>query len=335
MTQQVSASVPIKVARQNYYATMAIDITGSLAQAYDSESGTVTPDWKTNTSARPTLTPRIICATTYSAVSYEWYRDGVFIGSASGGSEDKNLYSIDSATGALTILDNLVSASNLDPDTFECKATVKVNNMNYELRRGVSATLLPLSSNGYVVLVSGSKGTALGSDNTSTVLTATPYYAGKPASGLTYQWYKGGDAISSATSATYEVKRDDVDWEQLFRVIVKDANGNTVGIGGIQITDQADNYAMQASIDGDVSETRAATVKMQLRQRKSADSAWSNLAVAAAYTAALYDVADTDSKRIASGTLGSDGSGSFTVDYTTMTGASVESGMIEITATWN
>jgi len=333
MGQTVSASVPIKIARQNYYATLAIDITGSLAQAYDPDGGVCTPDWGVAAN-QPTLTPRIICATTYAVTSYEWYRDGVSIGSSTGGATDTATFSIDATTGALTIKKNLVSAANLDPDTFECEAVIKVNGMSYTMRRGVSATLLPLSSNGYVVLVSASDGTALDSSKTSTTLTAMAYYSGEETSGLSHQWYKGGEAISGAASKSYEVSRDDVDWEQLFRVMVKDASGNVIGIGGIQVTDQADNYAVMAGISGDVSESTPATITMQLRERKSAGSAWTDFAKAATYTAALYDVADTDTTQVATGTLGADGSGSFTVSYSQMTAAGVESGMVEITARW-
>lgn len=333
MTQTVSASVPIRVARQNYYATLAIDVSGSLAQAYNSDTGTVMPDWSVAAN-RPTLTPRIICAASYSVVSYEWYRDGTYIGSSTGGSEDTSAYSIDSSTGALTILKNLVSAANLDPDTFECEAVIKVNGMSYTMRRGVSATLLPLSSNGYVVLVSADS-TALDSSNTSTALEAEVYYGGSlVATGLTYQWYKGSDAISSATNAKYTVSRDDVDWEEYYRVIVKDSSGAVIGIGGIQITDQADNYAMEISVDSDVVSDTPATVTMQLMQRKSADSEWSKLSAAASYKAVVYDVADTDTTQIASGTLSSSGYGTFTVSESTLTGAGIESGMIRATATW-
>lgn len=332
MTETVSASLPIKIARQNYYATMAIDLKGSLTQAYDTDSGTPTPDWSVAAN-RPTLTPRIICAATYSVVGYTWYRDNTLIGTSGSGASDTKLYQIGS-DGSLTILDNLVSAANLDPDTFTCKATISVNGVEYKLERAISATLLPLSSNGYVVTVSGSNGTALDSDTTSTTLTATVYYGGEESGSLTYQWYKGGTAISSATSKSLAVSRDDVDWEQLYRVVVKDTNGNTVGIGGIQVTDQADNYALQASISGEISSSTPATVKMQLRQRKSAADAWTDLGVAATYKAAVYDVADTDTKDLTSGTLGSDGSGSFTISYTAMTSAGIESGMVEITATW-
>lgn len=334
MTQQVSASVPIRVARQNYYATLAIDIKGSLSQAYDPDSGTVTPDWKEEAN-RPVLTPKIVCATAYSLVSYEWYRDGTLIASTSDGSVDNETYTIDRTTGALTICKNLVSDSNLDPDTFECKATIKVDNINYTMRRSVSATLLPLSSNGYVVLVTANS-TALDSTNTSTVLTAEVYYGGKlVTSGLQYQWYKGGTAISGATNAKYTVSRDDVDWEQYYRVIVKDASGNIIGIGGTQVTDQADNYALLATIDGDVDEEDGATIYLQLRQRKSADAVWKDLAVAADYTAALYDVADTDTNdKLKTGTLSDTGYGSFIVTYAQMKSAKVESGMVEVTATW-
>lgn len=340
MTQTVSASVAIRVARQNYYATLALDVTGSLSQAWNSETGKPTPDWTVEAN-QPTITPRIVTPTGlgYKLVSVVWYRDNVEIGTLAG-ADDTGTYAI-SQSGALTIKKNLVSASNLDPDTFTCEAVVSINGVRYTLQRAISATLLPLSGSGYVLTVTASNGTALGGSAEgsvieSTTLTATVYYGGSgsaTSSVSSYKWYKGGEAISGSTTSTLAVARDDVSWEQLFRVEALDARGNVLAIGGIQITDQADNYALQAVVSDDVSDSQEATVSMTLRKRDSAASAWTDFAQNADYTAYIYDVADTDSTALTTGTL-TGGKGSFKVTMAQMEAAGVESGMIEVTASW-
>lgn len=333
--QTASASVAIKVARQNYYATLALNVTGSLSQAWNSETQKPTPDWSEEAN-QPTITPKIVCGTSYLMTAVNWYRDGNLIASLAG-VKDESLYKIDSTTGALTIIDNLISAANLDPDTFTCEVTINVNNVNYTIQRAVSATLLPLSSNGYVLLVTATNGTALDGETTETTLKATVYYAGSGTSTTSvssYKWYKGGTEISGANSETYKVTRDAVDWEQLFRVEALDADGNVLAIGGIQITDQADNYALEATVDSDVSESKAATVQLVLRKRETGASEWTDFAQDATYKAYIYDVADTDQTALSSGTL-TGGKGSFTVTMSQMTAANIESGMIEVVASWS
>lgn len=340
----VSASVAIKKDRQNNYATLAIDVQGSLSQFYNAQTKEVTPNWGDGTTATansPVLTPNISCSTEYTVSGYTWLRDGVVVATGTSVvSGYEKVYKFDGNTGALTIIANLASPTNTDPDTFTCQAAIIVDNITYNMERSISAAILPMSSSGYALVITASEGTALSSSNETTELTATVYNGkGDVVTDLTdfsFKWFKG--STQECTTQTYKISREDVSWEQVFRCVLYKGSGDNaseLAIATTIITDQADNYMLSAKCSGNVTSDTPATISGQLFQRSGTE--WVKFSKAASYDAVLFDNSDTDKQTVSSGTLSESGAYSFEVSESMMnaTGNGIESGNIEITAYWD
>lgn len=302
MANTVSAVIAIRKDRQNDYATLAIDVNGSLAQYYNGTQAV--PDW--STTGGPTLTPKIVSGKNNVTINkVTWTYNGTDV------TQLGNKFEVNSTDHSLKIKTNLASADNQDPDTFTCLVEVTIDNVKYQMQRSVSAVILPMSQNGYAAILTATT-TALGGGTESTTITLKVYDGnGKDATGSMkkIRWFKGDTELTAnANKTTLVVNRSDVSWEQLYRVQVfeKASDKDPKTVAAIVITDQADTYMLAYTVDKSVSETENGQVTIQLKEFK--DGAWGNLAVKAAYTANLYDLQDTDQGEVANGNTLEDGS---------------------------
>lgn len=339
--QTASASVPIRVARQNIYATLAFQLTGSLAQAFNGSK--CTPDW-TQEKNQPSIKPVISVpsSVTVTSVVYTWKRNDKAggttdsIGDSTVGAKNyTDLFTI-ASDGTLTIIGNLASEANTDPDTLTCEVSATIGGQSVVMTRSISCTLLPQSSAGYMVTIDADN-TVLSSTATSCKLTAHLWNcdSGTEVSSNDVKWaWENGDGDSKGTTNSITVSRDDVDWEQLYRVEAT-VDGSVVGVGTVTVQDVADNYKLEISIDGEVSSNQSATVTIALMQRKSDADGWTDFAPSGAtYTAKVLDTEDTDVGTLKADAELTDGKATFPVDYDTITGYKVYAGYVNVTAKW-
>lgn len=374
---RISCAVPFQVAQQNHYATLSIDVTNRLAQGWDGNNVVNAWDDRTETNAtkkaalqanQPILTPNVIVGGGFSLTDRKvtWYRldtaadqigDSTKITEITIDESDNNEYELPSkdykynpATGALRIVRNLASDTNQDADTFVCKVTgnVKGTPLASPLMRAVQATIMPVGADGYLVVVDAHNGTdaqstTLSSDVKETWLRCSIFAANGTSSASTpqYTWRKGGSAWTpTATNGASIVKvvRDDVDWQEVFSCSVE-IDGAQIGIGSITITDQADDYKVEADITGVISSGNTSTGLLSFNVFKDTVDGlgigqWQTFSFNGSYVVKLLDSANSQVHQHSAGDMSTTDNGHKEIQLKTEDMHGIEAGTLRVEVEW-
>ena len=142
MAENYSAqnSITIKRLRSNDSLMLTFENNGiPLFQAVDEESGAVSPDWSIAAN-QPVRTPKVTSARglAVSLSGHSWAYNGValnFNGAESGGwkKDSTGKFSLNTSTGAIKIVGNLASKTNIAGDTLTYSCVASTAGVEYNL----------------------------------------------------------------------------------------------------------------------------------------------------------------------------------------------------------
>lgn len=244
-------SITIKRLRSNDSLTISFDNNGiPLFQGVDSESGVVSPDW-TKSSNQPTRTPKVISShgLSVSISNHVWTYNGitlVFNGVESGGwkTDSTSKFQMNTTTGAIKIISNLASKTNVAGDTliYSCVATVA--GAEYNLTKDLPIVIQNVGASSYYLTILATT-EQLTSKITSTSLQTKLYLGANETSDYYVKWYKDTVAWADKNSQkTITIGRSDVDGTQLFiaEVYKSSTDAQPLARAGIRIIDTADEF---------------------------------------------------------------------------------------------
>jgi hypothetical protein len=172
----------------------------------------------------------------------------------------------------LNIINNLASKTNTAADNIDVTVVAQVAGVEYTLTGGKTVTITPMSSAGYVGVLSASSA-YLDTDNPQTTVTVQLYQDGQPVTTFYYKAWRGATLHASGQSTsgivTFTVDRAVVDGEQAFTVnfMIDSVSGTPVACQSIRIADISDEYQLVLSITSankEVSEGNSVTVAAQV-----------------------------------------------------------------------
>lgn len=244
-------TITIKRLRSSDSLSLSFDSNSvPLFQGVDEKTGTVSPDW-TNTDNQPIRTPKVISArglgVTLSA--HTWTYNGLtlnFNGATDGDwiTDSTGKFMMNSSTGAIKIIANLASTTNIANDTLVYSCTATVAGVEYSLTKELPITIQSVGSNSYYLAILATT-EQLTSSVTSCTLSTKLYVSGNEVSDYYIKWYKDDTAWTDKNgSKSIAVTRDDVDGAQLFIAeVFKSSNSlQVIARSGIRIIDTADEF---------------------------------------------------------------------------------------------
>ena len=235
-----------------------------LYQGVDPNTGAVTPAWGTGTGEiTPIITPQVASArqeTTISLSHHVWSYNGVSL-TFNGGTitvggvaytkasnDERFAMSID---GALAIIGNLASKTNLAADTISYSCIATVAGAEYNLAKSIDVQIQNVGASSYYGVIAADS-EQLTSTVESTVVRTALYLGGTVQTGYYVRWYKDEDVwTEKAGQSSITVQRSDVNGTQLiiaeFHKSESDATsgGSPIYRAGIRITDSLDDYQVQ------------------------------------------------------------------------------------------
>lgn len=220
-----------------------------LFQAVDPASGDVTPDW-TVAANQPIITP-LVTSARGNAVTlgyHQWSYNGVtlnFSGATSGDwtTDSTGKFQLNSSTGALRIIANLASLTNIASDslTYSCVATVV--GVEYNLTKSIDIQIQSVGASSYYGTINATS-EQLTELVTQTTITTHLYLGSTEQSGYTVKWYKDDTPWTDKSGASITVDRGDVDGTQLIIAEFYKAATDTTPVfrAGIRIVDTLDDF---------------------------------------------------------------------------------------------
>lgn len=257
--------VPVKRLRDSDTLTLTLEGNGKpLFQAVDEDAanadGTagVVPDW-TKAENQPTLTPKCVSARGNTVVlsMHQWEYLGTavtFNGAQSGGwtTSSDGRFQMNTTTGALKIVKNLASKTNIANDSLRYKCVATVAGVEFSMEITVDVVIQPAGSAAYLGTLWTSN-SVLDETHATTTISSALYIGQTVVSDYTVKWESGGKALSGKDGKTLEVTRDMVDSNTLFVAnFYRTGSATACYRAGIRIADTADIYIVQASVDGDM-----------------------------------------------------------------------------------
>jgi hypothetical protein len=248
-------SLTVRRLRNGDLLYISFDVDGMLYQGVDPTTGKITPDW--GTTDQPTITPKVASmrgnGVTLKNMAWKYVGTTLsFTGATSGNwvKDSTGKFQMNVSTGALKIIANLASTSNVANDTLEFSCTATTGGVDYSVARSIDVVIQNIGATSYYGLITAST-TQLSTDTTTSTLTAQLLLSGEKVTGFYTRWLKDDTewkAKSKATSQT--VTRDDVDGTQLFIVefYEKEADTTPVYRAGINIIDTLDDYIVNLAI---------------------------------------------------------------------------------------
>ena len=277
---KATGSLLVRRLRSGDSLYMALEV-GSVAlmQAVDPSTGEVAPDWSVGAN-QPVITPRVGtfkgAAVTLSYM--KWYHVGVelvFNGAESGGwkTDSTGKFQMNTSTGALKVVNNLASATNIASDqlTFSCVATV--NGVEYNMSKSIVVLIQPTGASSYLGAITATT-VILDADTVSTVLSTSLMLSVSAVSDYYVKWYKGTTAWTEKNgNKSITVTRDDVDGTQLFiaEFYKSSTDANPVFRAGIRVIDSLDEILIVpyiSSTNQEVTESAGVTVKARILNTK-------------------------------------------------------------------
>lgn len=246
-------SITVKRLRNGDTFFISLEIANGvpLYQGVDDKSGTVSPDW-TVAANQPIIVPKVTSARGASvALSFhQWQYNGVNLNF--NGANDADGYKLDSTgvfkmnptTGALKIVKNLASSTNIANDTLTYSCVATVGGTEYNLQKSIDVLIQTVGATSYLGYVNATT-EQLTSSIKSTTLTTSLSLGGVAVTDYYVKWYKDNTLWSSENGKkTVTVKDTDVDGTQLFIAeFYKDSSSTTpVFRAGIRIIDTSDDF---------------------------------------------------------------------------------------------
>lgn len=249
--------------------------TKPLFQAVDSQTGAVSPDW-TVADNQPVITPQV--GSTRSNVvtlsNHSWKYNGAtlnFNGTTTDGFtlDSTGKFAMNATTGALKIVANLASASNMSNDNLQYSVTATVGGIAYSLTKSIDVQIQAAGASsyfGYIVATT----TQLDSDHTSATVTANLWLSASQVQNFHVKWYKGSTEWQAmAGQKTVTVSRNDIDTSQLLIAEFYLASGDTnyVARAAITLIDTLDEIIVVpyiSSAQKEVDENKPVTVASRI-----------------------------------------------------------------------
>lgn len=219
-----------------------------LFQAVNSQTGAVSPDW-TVAANQPVVTPNVN-STRGNAVNlanHAWSYNGSqldFNGATSGGYtlDSTGKFAMNLNTGALKIVANLASTSNMGSDTLQYAVDATVGGVVYHLTRSVDVQIQAAGASSYFGFINATT-TQLDSDHASATLKANLWLSTSPVSSFYVKWYKGSNPWTAMNGQTQVVvNRNDIDASQLIiaEFYLKSTDTDYVARAAISLIDTLD-----------------------------------------------------------------------------------------------
>lgn len=278
MSYSAQGSITIKRLRNGDTFFISLEIANGipLYQGVDDKSGTVSPDW-TVAANQPIIVPNVTSARGASvALSFhQWQYNGVTLNFNS--TTDADGYRLDSTgvfkmnttTGALRIVKNLASSTNIANDTLSYSCVATVGGTEYNLQKSIDVLIHTVGATSYAGYVNATT-EQLTSDITSTVLSTKLWLGASELTNYYVKWYRDNTLWSAKNGMkSITVTNADVDGTQLFIAeFYKDSSSTTpVFRAGIRIIDTSDDYQVICFISStqkDVDTGSPVTVKAKI-----------------------------------------------------------------------
>lgn len=228
----------------------------------------MSPSWSASGS-HPVITPQGRSLTagktgTLSDWTWKYLGNALAFNSSTGActtSGYESTFKVNPSTGALEIIGNLASKTNVDNDTITFTGKVTVDGVSAVMEKSIEVVITQGGASSYWGNVS-TDNAILDSGTTSTSLRTTLMLGGVVQSAYTIDWYKNvkDSAHKLSSFNPSNVTRDMVDGTTLFIAVFK-VGGQEVYTDGITLTDNADEYYIMTETSGDVTDTNTVTVK--------------------------------------------------------------------------
>ncbi|PWB00322.1 hypothetical protein C5O24_13330, partial [Paramuribaculum intestinale] len=198
MSYSAQGSITIKRLRNGDTFFISLEIANGipLYQGVDDKSGTVSPDW-TVAANQPIIVPNVTSARGASvALSFhQWQYNGVTLNFNS--TTDADGYRLDSTgvfkmnttTGALRIVKNLASSTNIANDTLSYSCVATVGGTEYNLQKSIDVLIQTVGATSYAGYVNATT-EQLTSDITSTVLSTKLWLGASELTNYYVKWYR-------------------------------------------------------------------------------------------------------------------------------------------------
>lgn len=244
-------SITIKRLRSSDSLTLTFDNNGiTLFQGVDEKTGAVTPNWS-KTENQPIRTPKVVSARGLGVTlsGHTWSYNGLtlnFNGASSGDwrTDSTGKFQMNTSTGAIKIIGNLASKSNIASDVLNYMCIATVAGVEYTLNKELPITIQSIGANSYYISILSTT-EQLTSKITSTVLTTKLYASANEVTDYYLKWYKDDEAWTAKNGQkSITVGRADVDGTQLFIAEAYKSSTDTQPIAraGIRIIDTADEF---------------------------------------------------------------------------------------------
>ena len=266
MSNTAQGSIKISRMRNGDTVTTVLQLNGKpLYQFIDSDSGAPSPNWKTDADKRPTITP--VCyssrAQNVPLQGHTWfYNDAQIVF----GTADADGYCTDTtgkfkkkeSTGALTIIDNLASASNTTNDTLTYKGTAVVNAISVNAEVSATIVIQQGGASSWHGWVTATPQTLTSTETTSKLETGLTL-GGEEQTDYYVKWKKGGsDGYITKWNGmkAVTVERDDVDGITTFvaEFYKSSADTEVVERAAASVTDNTDEFRIEFRYGSDNTE---------------------------------------------------------------------------------
>lgn len=271
-------SITIKRLRNGDTFFISLEITNGkpLFQGVDDKSGAIIPDW-TVADNQPIITPKVTSArgASVSLSFHQWQYNGVNLNF--NGSVDADGFKLDSTgtfkmnttTGALRIVKNLASSTNVANDTLSYACVATVGGVEYNLQKSIDVIIQSVGATSYAGYVNAST-EQLTSSVTSSTLSTRLWLGASELTSYYVKWYRDNTLWSAKNGMkSITIGNNDVDGTQLFIAeFYKDSTSTTpVFRAGIRIIDTSDDYQVIpyiSSTQKDVDNGSPVTVKAKI-----------------------------------------------------------------------
>ncbi|OZT04958.1 hypothetical protein [Prevotella sp. 885] len=269
---------------------------GSLFQAIDPTSGTLSVDWKTDIYNQPALKIGIKSAVgnPVTITSIKWTYRGTELTFNTSAATTGNYTGWQLSTDGkfakkevdgfcyLRLIDNAASTTVISNQIIGYEISYISNNVRDSIGGTEDVLIQQAGADSYSINITTSCST-LNATQTSTTLTATYLYGVKPISDTEFaaswklEWYKDFTIIAGQNGKTLNVTRDDVDGSSVFSVKLLHKEGDNWVVKAVdaqRVTDDADEWTIDAEPDGTnpdaISKTSNAKFVLKLKQNGTA-----------------------------------------------------------------
>ena len=230
-----------------------------LFQGVDPVTGTVSPAWGTGSGeVTPIITPKVTSARgnpvtlgrhrwSYNGADLNFSGASVTVGGVTYTKATNDARFAIAANGALIILSDLASATNIAADTLNYSCVATVAGVEYNLAKSIDIQIQNVGASSYYGTVNATS-EQLTANVTSTAVATKLYLGGTEVPDYYVRWYKDEvEDTSLAGQKSINITRGDVDGTQLFIAEFYKSSSDTEPVfrAGIRIIDTLDDYHVE------------------------------------------------------------------------------------------